>query len=329
MKEFFSKEFKIVLLMNKENRENASKKIESLDFIEEYKDYLDWNILSRRSDLICEDFIEKFKDYIIWDNLYLTEEIFVKYFENFSKKRTIEILCGLEGEELFNYLEKLKDKLDWELFSEEIEFKDSNIKILREFRNKINWEKLIYSDLLHTSSGTIEEFLDSIDWNMFSKALAYVIYDDGLNIKYKSIVELFKNKINFNYIIIVNKIDGVEEILDFIEKYIDYIDIKNNLYTWDQITLLRTGKIKDLTKFNWKEISNFFFRRNIKDNDFIKDYRNWLDWDVLCKIYCEYSSDSKKIKELGFLIYVPKEFIEKYEIRMNIIDKIKRSWKKQ
>lgn len=326
MKEFFSKEFKIVLLMNQENRENASKKIESLDFIEEYKDYLDWNILSRRSDLICEDFIEKFKDYIIWDNLYLTEEIFVKYFENFSKKRTIEILCGLKGEELLNYLEKLKDKIDWELFSGEIEFRNSNIEIFKRFKDKLDWEKLIYGNIFFTSQYIIEEFKDYINWDKFSRALGHDVYDLGID-RFKDKIEIFKEKINFNYIVACNR--DINNILDFIEEYINYINIQSALSIWDQITLLRTGKIKDLTKFNWKEISNFFFRRNVKDNDFIKDYRDWLDWDILCKIYCGYSSDSKKIKKLGFLVYVPKEFIEKYEIRMNIVDKIKRSWKKQ
>ena len=89
----------------------------SIDFIRTYKEYLDWETISKFKEDITKDFYEEFKD-----------KIDIDYF-------CINFISSIDGGlEDFTYMDfyKLKDKIDWQIVYDELYDLDFSTKKLME-----------------------------------------------------------------------------------------------------------------------------------------------------------------------------------------------------
>ena len=119
-------------------------------FIEKYKDRVDWDGISSRQQL-SESFIEKYKDKVDWDD--------ISYGQQLSEP----------------FIEKYKDKVDWNWISSRQQLSESFIE---KYKDKVDWYRISSDQQL--SEPFIEKYKDRVNWNKISQNIRVVrdtIYD--------------------------------------------------------------------------------------------------------------------------------------------------------
>ena len=129
----------------------------TIDFIREFKDFLDWNVLTNTY-LNSEDFLREFQDYIIWD----TVSGRMKFMKNYE----------------YDFFEEFKDKLDWVKISR---WGNMDEFFIVKFENELDWD--ILSTVQGLTEYLIRRYHDRISWNSFSRNyhIAQTIRSDAID----------------------------------------------------------------------------------------------------------------------------------------------------
>jgi len=193
----------------------------SLNFIEKYKNFIDFGLLSMNVN-ITEEIIEKYKDKLDWEKISSSRNITEKFIEKHKDKLNWKILSckpGLSEE----FIEKHQGELDiesmvyYQKFSEEFIDKHSN--------------DLGMQDILENQTLS-EEFIDKHKSKFSNK-------DWELVIMYQKLSEEFIEDNYDDYLkLSLNKILKYQSLsMKFIEKYKTFSDLK--------ITVLDTQKLSE------------------------------------------------------------------------------------
>ena len=177
------------------------------DFIQEFKDKVDWTCISRYPHL-SEDFIRKFADRVDWYYIsayqYLSED-FIREFKDWVSWDAISYYQQLSED----FIREFKDKVNWYYISA---YQHLSEDIIREFKDKVSWGWV--SRYQHLSKEFIEEFKDKIYMNLIADSWHYksveekkkAVIDTGLYechddyfIAYKGIRRDRYSKFSFQY----------------------------------------------------------------------------------------------------------------------------------
>ena len=130
------------------------------DFIQEFKDKVDWTCISRYPHL-SEDFIRKFADRVDW--------YYISAYQYLSE----------------NFIREFADRVAWDWI---VKYQPLSEDFIREFKDKVNWYYI--SAYQHLSENFIREFKDKVNWFWISRC-------QHLS---KEFIEEFKDKIHMNFI---------------------------------------------------------------------------------------------------------------------------------
>lgn len=118
-----------------------------LSFVREYRDFLDWNILTSNKNVIKiqeEKILDEFIEFLNWsyvsEHIELTNPILVKY----------------------------KDYLIWKSINNRFDYNQLDLSVIDSIKDKIDWTKLSSSSVLFTED-FLHQYRNSIDWFAFSK----------------------------------------------------------------------------------------------------------------------------------------------------------------
>ena len=147
-----------------------------LSFVREYKDFLDWKILTSNKkvvDINEENILDEFAKLLDWsyvsENIKLTNHILVKYKDSLIWKIV---------NERFNYnefdlsnIETVKDFIDWtKLSSASIVFPE---EFLHQYRNKIDWVAFSKNDSVDFSADLYKDFEKELNRVKFVDILSH------------------------------------------------------------------------------------------------------------------------------------------------------------
>ena len=130
------------------------------DFIQEFKDKVDWTCISRYPHL-SEDFIRKFADRVDW--------YYISAYQCLSE----------------NFIREFADRVAWGWI---VKYQQLSEDFIREFKDKVNWNYISANQ--HLSENFIREFKDEVNW-------AWISAYQHLS---KEFIEEFKDKIHMNFI---------------------------------------------------------------------------------------------------------------------------------
>ena len=177
------------------------------DFIQEFKDKVDWTCISRYPHL-SEDFIRKFADRVDW--YYISAYQYLS--ENFIREFADRVAWGwiVKYQQLSeDFIREFKDKVNWYYISA---YQHLSEDFIREFKDKVSWGWV--SRYQHLSKEFIEEFKDKIYMNLIADSWHYksveekkkAVIDTGLYechddyfIAYKGIRRDRYSKFSFQY----------------------------------------------------------------------------------------------------------------------------------
>ena len=118
-----------------------------LSFAKEYKDFLDWKVLTSNKKVIKiqeEKVLDEFVKFLDWsyisDHIELTNQILVKY----------------------------KDSLIWQSINNRFDYNQFDLSIIDNINDKIDWTKLSSSSIIFTED-FLHQYRNRIDWFAFSK----------------------------------------------------------------------------------------------------------------------------------------------------------------
>ena len=130
------------------------------DFIQEFKDKVDWTCISRYPHL-SEDFIRRFADRVDW--------YYISAYQCLSE----------------NFIREFADRVAWGWI---VKYQQLSEDFIREFKDKVNWNYISANQ--HLSENFIREFKDEVNW-------AWISAYQHLS---KEFIEEFKDKIHMNFI---------------------------------------------------------------------------------------------------------------------------------
>lgn len=296
----FEEEFKLITLNQGDNLKVASRVVTNLDFIEYYKDYLDWNILSERKDLMVNlEFLERFKDRIIWVTTYFNAswDIFWKYRDYSFKSRDnhfwlIDHYIGLTKtkEEKYKILEDiLQDSTEYDEEVTRILHFPSDISFIRDHEDRIIWN-ILHAVLDKDNLSLFLEFKDKIRWDQFEEMLYWMenieivswVWDNvGDKIDWNNIFKRNNIKIPIPSLRIIKS--AIKEsvwneychsvyYLRFTLEYLKDGITRPEHYGWGMV-----GKeLVDAYRTNNSELINRFFT-----SEFIEKYEYYIPWKDL------------------------------------------------
>ena len=177
------------------------------DFIQEFKDKVDWTCISRYPHL-SEDFIRKFADRVDWYYISAYQYLSENFIREFADKVGWYWIsrCQQLSED---FIREFKDKVNWYYISA---YQHLSEDFIREFKDKVSWGWV--SRYQHLSKEFIEEFKDKIYMNLIADSWHYksveekkkAVIDTGLYechddyfIAYKGIRRDRYSKFSFQY----------------------------------------------------------------------------------------------------------------------------------
>ena len=177
------------------------------DFIQEFKDKVDWICISRYSHL-SEDFIRKFADRVDWYYISAYQHLSEDFIREFADRVTWDWLVKYQHLSE-DFIREFKYKVDWTYIST---YQHLSEDFIREFKGKVNWIRI--SKHQHLSEDFIEEFKDWLHMRGIADSWHYksveekkkAVMDTGLYecyedyfIAYKGIRSDRYSKFNFQY----------------------------------------------------------------------------------------------------------------------------------
>lgn len=255
------------------NWKKLSYKINSIDVIRHFKDYIEWNIVTPKVYEIGYFAIKEFENYVDWD-IIKTYKLSLSFIYDFKHKLDFKYI--LENNIFSNeFLTSIEDYLDWESVSK---YQNLSISFIKKYHHKLDWKLL--SKWQRLNEKLIKKNEDKVDWNYISqyqKNLSENFIDKfyyNLNWYYISryqklsieLIEKYYNKVDWYYICIYQKLSE-----SFIEKYKNNIDF-HYICIYQKLSETFIEKHKDFV--DWKNISKY----QKLSEAFIEKHKDFVDW---------------------------------------------------
>lgn len=252
-------------------------------FISQYKQKIDWNYISKESKIFCEkdkqhlnDIIQEFKDYINYENLSERTDVNIEQiikinpranynYNNLIERNIIKVTFQLVEE-------KPSYQWDWNLVSSKKSFVPNVDFLMSHIGCDINWKVLSQQDNQQVWSNekfikevaSNEVICQQIDWEKLSSQRYFPIRKGIFNI-------LPLNKLNWNVI------SERKEIIPYIAEYADYLNWRN--ISANKNLSVTSLDILDSYKdyIDWHVVCNrddFVF-----SNDIIEMFADYIDWN--------------------------------------------------
>lgn len=190
-------------------------------------------------DKLDDDFIRKYWMYLDWDvvsaDQYLSHAI----------------------------LQEFADKVNWYYYFA-YKYEDITDEFIREFVDYINWEDVSKTDY-NFSKDILREFRNKIDWEIFSRWQPASV----------ELMEEMKDVMPFTGCLQRCKFSE-----EFIEKYITKFTADNYYNNWGWILICRTQKLSDQFMDRWKNNLNWLEICECQDlsTQFMREHAKYLDW---------------------------------------------------
>lgn len=338
----FEEEFKLIALNQKENLRTASSIVTNLDFIEHYKDYLDWRILSSREDLINNpEFCDRFKDKIYWTEecFYAPWDIFWKY-RNYSLKPEDNCFKPIDHYIRLTKTYKEKCKILEDILQDSKEYDEevtmclefpTDINFIRKHEDRIVWDRL-YAVLDKENLQLFSEFKDKINWSQFENKIYWIVSDEILSWVWDNVGD----KINWDNVFIMNDIEIPISSLRLVKsaiKEFTWAEFCHKEYCLEySLKYLEEGVTRP-EHFDWFMIGEFIIKayrynlesyKKIVDLRFIEKYQSYIPWE---KLISSWNYDKNLIVEK----IMPKKTRKRlgYHILFRIIFKLKKKESKK
>ena len=264
--------------MTSKKKMSASQDIYLENFIEKYKDNIDWESISKNPNL-NHYFIEKYKEKLDWN-------ILSEYFQNFTleivkiyeKKINFDLLklnkylpleindnCDIDIDAIYSSPKLTEEFIENELEDQSLLLRNPafSLNLIEKYQNTFDFSEFSLNPNL--SSELIEKYQDDLYWNLLSTNPAL---NCDLIIKYHDLIDIEMLSQNPNLT------------PDLIEKYFDNFDLlellKNPAFTIDLI---------ENTEFNGVEWDSLSENPNLTE-EFIEKYKEKLNWSILCSNKC-------------------------------------------
>ena len=146
-----------------------------LAFVREYRDFLDWKILTTNKKVISiqeEKILDEFNESLDWsyvsDHIELSNQILVKYQDSLIWK-SINKRFDYNQFDL-SIIDKIKDKIDWtKLSSSSIIFTE---EFLHQYRNRIDWFAFSKNESVDFTADLYKDFIPELNRVKFIEALS-------------------------------------------------------------------------------------------------------------------------------------------------------------
>lgn len=286
-----------------------------IEFIRTFKDYICWLLILKNYKHITIEFVNEFNEYISWTDLSKNPFINFEFFSEFKDKLYVAIMdksvysiviakyCKLHPE----FIELNKSKLKFNYLID-----ITNIDDIRQFKDQIDWN-VITSNHLLSNEKFIREFKDYINWDLISSN----------NFMSNDFIEEFQDHINWLNLS-ANPFINLQILREF-KGRVDWHSISCN----KSISIQIIREFKDILDWQSIDMSTFFdfefideFKyyilwQNIETNNminilfqymdanpmFIEEYKFELDWDLISYQYP----------------YITDEFLTKYKYLINFM----------
>lgn len=228
-----------------------------------------------------------FKEYIHWDSLLKHQRVPEYFLVQNLDKINLNILQIYQRDLSVVFLKLIKNHLDWNLVSE---YQNFTVEKLKAFEHNVNWS--IVSENLFNRECMVY-FKDKIDWFVLCQNINVFHYLTDANVS--ECIDYIDWMTTLMYQ------NTLTEYMLF--KYLDYFQLHNVLMfiELNESTLIHIVENYTLKDIHWNAIgiyqtlSDDFLRKYLKHLDpkivsenqhlemeFIADYANDLDWDILC-----------------------------------------------
>ena len=127
------------------------------EFIEKYKDQLDWDCISIHRKL-SEEFIEKYKDRVNWRFISLHQKLSEEFIEKY-KDRVDWYRISSNQKLSKEFIEKYKDGVDWDCISLHQKLSE---EFIEKYKDRVDWYWI--SSYQKLSEEFIEKYKDRVDW---------------------------------------------------------------------------------------------------------------------------------------------------------------------
>lgn len=282
-------------------------------FISKYRNKVDWTTISSLSKVFCEsdkerlnDIIEKFSSYIDFHVLSTRSDIDIQQIIKTHPNQDYNYNYLVEAGLLVPTIKKIYDtpKYDWDLYlvTSQPAFRPSAKFLKDQIQNneKLNWGVLskfddseIWSDeFLLTAIATRQEITNEIDWFSLSSRSYFPLNQELL-------LTLPIQKLNWKNLS-QSSLKHSDLILKLLDQIVDFVD-------WHQVTLnpnLNVGDLAILDKYKSYLDWHVVCQRNdfIISNQIVERFADYLDWDIVSS---------------SLSIDFSAEFVDKYEEKWN------------
>ncbi|XP_023216007.1 uncharacterized protein LOC111618676 [Centruroides sculpturatus] len=158
--------------------------------IRHLRNYIDWDIISRRNDLSLT-FISEFADKLNWEILWKNYIFATSFIEKHIKYAKWDLICEYQVLDE-SFLTNFSQYLDWNKVAE---FQILSDNFIRRYIHKFDIKKILKYQRLKTM--TLRVLKDYLNWNYVSR---YQILD-------QQFIDNFQNKLSWCYILKYQKID--------------------------------------------------------------------------------------------------------------------------
>jgi len=196
------------------------------DFIETNKANLDWKALSFNDSLPWSiNFIKQFDDLWNWQALsYIIAD------KNHFERADFDLL-----------LKRYNDKLDWMVICQGTNLNNNH---LTDYADFINWDTLSSNSRFTWSETFVNEYIDKINWRVFTECLATVKTPSVIqNAFRKKVLDLYANKLNFGILSANDSLYFTPEIIEKSKKRWNWAELINNpAIEWNETMLKKYDK---------------------------------------------------------------------------------------
>lgn len=253
-------------------------------FVSQYKDKVDWEYLSQSSRIFCvpdkqklNEVIESFKDFVNFKILSKRSDVDIEQIIKINPKGDYDYNDLLERHVLSATLDMVEAKPDygwnWQMVTSQSSFVPSNKFMYEHMNDDLNWNVLSKQDnqkvwgdeKLIVALAKNASISNSIDWGHVSSQKYFPLTDTVL--EYVPVDEL-------NW----KSLSGRKVIIPFLEAYADYIDWR----IVSQSKHLFVGNGEVLSQYKDHLIWSIVCRREeFKfSNEILEAYSEYIDWDL-------------------------------------------------
>ncbi|MEI6556135.1 MAG: hypothetical protein WCL70_11130 [Paludibacter sp.] len=233
-----------------------------------------WTIISEKEDLNwTTDFIETNKANLDWKALSFNDSLqwsinFIKQFEDLWNWHALSFIIAdknhFERADFDLLLKRYMDKLDWRIICQGTNLNNNH---LIDYADFIHWDTLSSNSRFTWSDTFVNEYIDKINWKVFTECLATVKTPSVVqNVFRNKVLDLYANKLDFGILSANDSLDFTPDIIEKYKKRWNWAELINNpAIEWDEAMLKKYDKY--ISQITPEELKVSFLWTSLIEND--------------------------------------------------------------